>query len=299
MINHRMKKVKAFFYVLSQSIIPNKNYYKKIAKTNFSFSFKYLIGLMFFLNIMLILFLSSRYSYGKIKNFLNATVAGLESYPKDLIISVQNNTLFTTLNRPYFFWFNQNGQQRLFLVVDQSADTNKINIYKSSFLLTPTSIVMRIGDKNKIFPLTVLNALPSTVFNGTINKEVVNRWVLDLNNIKRSLPFYYFVVVAFLFILFFAGSLITTLIYLFAVSLIAYFYFKTFQHRHFHFKKVFQISFHANTFPYLLHYLLLSFPQTIKLPYPTVFSFQFFPFVFLLILVLFTNVGVWEAYHKE
>lgn len=292
MIIHRMKKVKAFFYILFHSLIPNQRYYKKITKTNFSFSFKYLIGLILLLNLILVTFIASYYSYSKIKKINNSIINSLKQYPSDLIISVKDNILFTTFDRPYFFWLKDNDKQKLFLVVDQSAENNKINIYKSNILLTPTSIVIHIGNKNKILPLTVLNGT-------SINKDRVNHWLLNLKNINKNLPFYYFAFIILLFVLLFTFSLITTLIYLLVVSLIAYFYFKTIQKRHFHFKKVLQISFHANTFPYILDYFFLSIPFPIRIPYNTPFTFESFPIIFLFILVIFTIIGVWEAYHEQ
>jgi hypothetical protein len=287
-----MKKVKAFFYILLKSIILNKNYYKKIAKTSFNFSLKYLIGLIFFLNLILILSLTTQYSYGKIKAFLKATSASLVNYPQDLVISVQNNTLFTTLNHPYFFWINEDKQQRLLLVIDQSADVKKIDLYKSLVLLTPTTIVVRSKQKSHYYPLSILNGL-------SVNKIKVEQWRLFLNTLSDKLFFYYLVGVIFLFLFLNLASFLITISYLFIVSLVVFLYFKLIHHRHFHLKKVLQISFHANTFPYLLDYLFLSLPQPIKLPYPTIISVQFFPLFFLIILTLFTIIGVWEAYREE
>jgi hypothetical protein len=288
-----MKKVKAFFYILSKSAFLNKNYYKKITKTSFSFSLKYLIGLIFFLNLIFILSFINRYSYYKIKNFFNAASASLANYPQDIIISVQNNTLFTTLDRPYFFWINEDKQQRLLLVIDQSADIKKIDFYKSLFLITPTTIVMHFNNKYYYYPLSILNGL-------SVNKIKVEQWRLFLNTLSSKLFLYYFIGVIFLFVFFNLVSFLITITYLFIVSSVVFLYFKLFNHRHIHFKKVLQISFHANTFPYLLDYLFLSLPKAIiKLPYPTIISVQSFPLFFLLILILFTIIGVREAYRKD
>jgi hypothetical protein len=287
-----MRKVKAFFYILLHSLIPNQEYYKKITKTHFSFSFKYLIGLILLLNLVLVTSIASHYSYNKIKKINISIISSLKEYPNDLIISVKDNILFTTFDHPYFFWLKDDDKRKLFLVVDQSAENNKIDVYKSNILMTPTSIVFHIGDKNKILPLSLLNGI-------SINKDEVNKWLLNLENINKNLPFYYCAFTILLFVLLFTFSLIATLIYLFVVSLIAYFFFKTIQKRHFHFKKVIQISFHANTFPYVLDYFFLSIPFSIKIPYSAPFAFESFPIIFLFILVIFTIVGVREAYHER
>jgi len=293
MINHKMKKVKAFFYIILKSAILSKDYYRKIIKTSFNFSLKYLIGLIILVNLILIFSLTTQYSYNNIKNLLKATSASLVNYPQDLVVSVQNNTLFTTLDRPYFFWINDDKQQRLLLVIDQSADVKKIDLYKSLILITPTTIVVRFNNKSYYYPLYILNGL-------SVNKIKVEQWRLFLNSLSSKLFLYYFIGVIFLFVFFNLVSFFITITYLFIVSSLVFLYFKFFHHHHFHFKKVLQISFHANTFPYLVDYLFLSLPKPIiKLPYPAIISTQFFPLFFLLILILFTTLGVREAYREK
>jgi len=290
MINHRMKKVKAFFYVFLKSLFPNKKYYQKIAHTPFSFSFKYLISLMFFINLILIIILSSFYSPNKIRKTLEATIASLENYPQELVISIQNNNLFTTLDRPYFFWLKDNNRPQLILVIDQSADEKKIEIYKSKFLITATHLVYQKEGKYQSLPLSFLN-------NQYIDKTRVNQLKALILKINSRLLLYYFLGLISLFFLLFSFSLLINLFYLFFVSLAVFVFFKYLQKRHFHFSKVYQISFHAATFPYLLDYLLLTFPKSIKiLPlFPSTFT-RLFPLLFLIILTLFTTVGVLEAY---
>jgi len=292
MINHIMKKVKAFFYTLSRSLIPNNKYYKKITKTGFSFSLKYLLGLIFLLNLMAITLISWHYSYPRVKKVFTSVIDSLRAYPNDLIISVQNDILFSTLDRPYFFWLKDGERQRLLLVVDQSAEDNKIAIYNSTILLTPTSIVTQIGRKSNTIPIAAINGI-------LIDKKTIDRWASGLTTVKNNLVFYYSIGVAFLFIAMLTTSLIVTFIYLFVVSFVAYLYFKIFKKRHFHFRKVLQISFHANTFPYILDYSFIFIPLPTQLPYLNLFAPQFFPFIFLIILFFFTVNGVWKAYHEQ
>lgn len=85
-----MTKVKAFFYVLKNSLT-NLSYYPEILKTKVSFSFKYYFSLSF-IAVLILTFSISAPIIPVIRDFSNEFINEAEKlFPDDLIISSSNN----------------------------------------------------------------------------------------------------------------------------------------------------------------------------------------------------------------
>lgn len=297
MINNSMKKVKAFFYVFLKSSIPQKKYYQHLIKAPFKFSFKYFVSLVIFLNLIFIVALINQYSYQKITNWLYGIKKTLIEYPSNLLIFVKNGYLNTNADHPYFFWLKINDKKRLLVSVIETADKKVINDLPSPLILTKTELIVKNPNNYQTVSVLKLKELPEF----TINKQLTNQVVFTIDSFLRNLH-WYFLTAVFLVILIlpFISFLITGL-YLLIASVLVYLYFKFFQNRHFHFKKVFQISFHAITFPLTLEYLMMILPINLFLfnKYFLATSSIILPFLVVATFTLFTLIGVLEAYSNH
>jgi hypothetical protein len=142
MIKLKMKKVKAFLHIFLNSLIPNASYYRKILNTRFFFSFKYFLSLIILLSLVLIFNLLNKYSPPKIIHWLTQINKTIDQFPPDLNLFINNGSLITSYNRPYFIWVkDEKNKLRLLLVVDESASLEKINQYQSMALLRGSSRV--------------------------------------------------------------------------------------------------------------------------------------------------------------
>jgi len=293
MINLKMKKVKAFFYVFLKSFVPNSYYYTKILKTRFLFSFKYFIALIVFLNFLFGLGFLFRYPPQKINYWLKAIDSALTNFPSDLNVFIDKGYLISSYNRPYFFWLNdEKGRLRLIFVVDESGYLEKINQYKTFILLTKTDLFIKTKNEIKKIPLKSFNEI-------IINKETIKSVLQPLSLIKKFFYPFYFFILLFIFGLITVTSFFINLFYLFLASGIVFVLLKLRLKKKYHFKKVFQISFHASTLPLFLDYLIFSFPYLLPIRIYLPIKLPPFPLIFLFLLIIFIIVGVYEAYYRN
>jgi len=291
MINLKMKKVKAFFYVFLKSFIPNSSYYTKILKIRFLFSFKYFIALIIFLNFLLGLSFLYRYSPQKVNYWLKTVYSALNNFPSDLNVFIDKGYLISSYNRPYFFWLNdEKGRLRLFLVIDESASVEKINQYQTKVLLTKNDLFIKTANQTKRISLNSFDKI-------VINKKTVNTIAQQLSLVKKFFYPLYFFIFLLLLIFIIGFSFFINLFYLFLASFLVFILLKLRPLKKYHFKKVFQISFHAATLPFLLDYLTFSFPYLLPIKIYLPIKPLPFPLLFLFLLIIFIIAGVYEAYY--
>jgi len=294
MIKLKMKKVKAFLHIFSNSLIPKASYYRKILNTRFIFSFKYFVFLIFALSSIIIFNLINKYSPLKINHWLNEINKSIEQFPPDLNIFINNGLLTTTYNRPYFIWTkNDKNKLKLLLVVDETGSFEKFKQYPSIILLTKTDIFIKQNGQIKKIPLSSINKTQ------IINKESLIPLKEKISWIKKFFYPLYFSIVVFALILVPFFSFIVNTIYILLASLITFLFLKFKTEKKYHLKKIFQISLHACTLPLLIDYLFfnLPLPKLIK----TSFNIKLlpFPFVFIFLLAVFIFIGAYEAYYNH
>jgi len=287
-----MKKVKAFLHIFLNSLIPNASYYRKILNTRFFFSFKYFLSLIILLSLVLIFNLLNKYSPPKIIHWLTQINKTIDQFPSDLNLFINNGSLITSYNRPYFIWVkDEKSKLRLLLVVDESASLEKINQYQSMALLTKTDLFIKQNNQLKKIPLTAFEKI-------TVNKEKLKLLKEKISFINKLLyPLYFGVfILAVLLIPFF--SLMINIAYAFFASVIVFVLLKLKPEKKYHLKKIFQISLHASTLPLLIDYLAFNFPPLLKL-IKTGFYIKAppFPLVFIFLLAIFIFTGAYEAYY--
>lgn len=274
-----MRKVKTFFHIFKNSLIPTSAYYKKLLKTNFGFSFKYFISLVSLLVIISLLafaFKSSMYkkNYSKLRA---SVISALDNYPADLLITVENGRLSTTYERPYILFLNYNSVPHPLLVVDERAEFEKIDQYKTTVLVTSKGVVVRDNQQLKIYRFRQDD-------NFTINKTRVDSFKKATLGFFRLAPFFFLILLLLAMV---AGSVLLSffkLVYFLIPSLLVFIVVKFFVKK-VKYGKVFQISLHSTTLPILFEFLL------------PLFGFRFrFPFWFFILTVVFLATAVYEAY---
>lgn len=239
-------------------------------------------------NICLVIFLVIKYNPKKVNSLLSTLSTNLSQYPDDLIVSIHKGRLVTNNNRPYLLWLDQNDKKNLLLVIDETATQNKIRQYNSSALLTAQELVVNESS----IPLGYLD-------DQKLTKQEVNQFVQTIDKARSLLPVLFVVGALLLLILTPLASFVITFIYLLIASVIVFLVFKVFFQKHFHFRKIFQVSFHAITFPLALDYVFMFVRPTIPMSESNLLVFfrQIpFPMLFLVILAVFVAVGVYEAH---
>jgi len=288
------QKVKTFFHVFKQSIFPQPDYYSKIPKASITFSFKYFLSLIISLNLILLIFVSVRYNPGKINRFINSIIISLKEYPDDLVINLRKGSLFSSYNRPYFFWGDLAGKRKLYFVIDESASAGKILQYHSQVLLTKKELVINNQTSNVEY-----KTIPLAYFGDkTFDKKNSEQFISLLTIAKSLLIVVYFVVVPSLMLILPLSSFVITLFYLSIISFFIYIVFKTYFHKRIHYKKTLQVGLHAVTLPLLLDYILIIFKPSI----PANFYFKPFipsPIAFVILLAVFVFAAVYETYQDQ
>lgn len=244
------QKVKTFLHIFQNSALPQAPYYHKLLKTKFSFSLKYFLTLVFCVNLIFFLFYFLKINPKKVASLKNSLSQSLQTFPKDLKITIRDGKLTTNSNRPYFFWLNQNGKKLLLAVVDEVASPEKINEYRSQVLLTSNVIVL-----NKKSFKTEKNLIPYQALQLTLTKRGINEVKDVVLRLFTVLIFIFFVLGIFVVPLFVSFSyLLSTLV----LSILCFFLFKLFYKKH-TFDKTFQLSLHAITIPFSLEFGLRYF----------------------------------------
>ncbi len=291
-----VRKVKTFLHIFLRSLIPHTLYYSKILKAPFSFSFKYFLAMLFILNIFFIGSFFIRYNPKKIHSLLSSFSVSLSSYPSDLIISVKKGRLITNNNRPYLLWLDYQDKKNLLLVIDETATPKKIQLYKSSLLFTSNEVVIRDMKTNTLSTLPI-NYLDDQKITG----ENIYQVIKTINASLLFFPLLYSIFIAILVGLLPVASFLITSLYLLFSSCIVYLVYKFFAKKHFRFKKIIQVSFHAATFPLFLDYVLIILRPTIRMGTGVFLPLRQIPFplLFLTVLAFFVAVGVYEAHAEE
>lgn len=290
MIIGSMKKVKVFFRVLLNSIIPWPSYYSKILHMQFSSSLKYLITLVLLLNIFFIGSIYSKINYNKVHSIISAFLVSTKQIPVDYNLQITNGALLTNYNRPYFFWLDYQGRKELITVVDETATPDKIDKYGSLFLLTSRDLVTQ-GDL-KTIPLSTLGPI-------TINQGLIRETISVFETILKFLPLIYICIIIILTVFMPLFSFAVTVFYLLIASLIGYFTYLIFTKRHVKYKKTVQIAFHAATLPLILDYFIIILRPSLPFKSFIVIPESFFPIIFIFLLSFFIFTGIYEAHEHH
>lgn len=290
-----MKKIKTFFHVLTNSAIPGEHYYKKIPKTHFGFSFKYLFFLIFIIHFITTVIVLTRILLfeNTITNLKTNIMQTFDSFPQDLVITVKNRRLFTNYNHPFIAWFHYKSIPFPMVVVDEYAQAGKIREYDSLALLHAEGVTTQTREKLSTYPFE-----KNTTY--IINKgkvEVLKNFFLYWFSLLFPTAFLVFFVLSISLLPF--AYFIAKFISLAILSIVVFIAAKL-SYPHIQYKKILQISLHAITLPLILEYitfLVMPHRPVFKLWPGTQLAVQLrFSWLFIAIYFLFIAVAVYEVY---
>lgn len=277
-----MKKVKSFFAIFFNSLLPQDRYYQKIVHSKFNYSLKYYLSFLSLINFVYITILVTAYlSPFKIINTVFDIKNRLQTYPPGLSMTLRNGNLTTTLDSPYFVWSDK--RSNLFLVVDEFSAPQKIKEYQSQVMLTGKEIVFYDNKQITTYPYN--NSLKIDV-----NQTSVQKLGRSLNIFLVTYPYLFFVLFILGYLIFNLISLGINFAMIAVASLLVLTIYKLLKkkfafHKVLHIKKIIQIGLHAITLPIILDYI---------------FSFSNFsrilPLTYLVLIIIFTFTGIYEAY---
>ena len=213
--------VGSFIHVLVNSFFPKLDYYQKLPKTRFLFSFKYFVALIFILNtILLSIFLIKIATSFDLKQVQQSLYKSLDSYPADLTITIKNNRLMTTYDRPYIMYFNYNGVPHPLIVVDEFATAEKINSYEAAILLTRDGFAVRQNEDNiQFYNYKQNNAV-------SISKEGVTKFKKAVTTVFNLLPLLLLLTLIVMVPFVSAAIIVSRFLYLAIVSVFVFLFFR-------------------------------------------------------------------------
>jgi len=261
-----MGKVKTFLHVFRHSLLPDFQYDRKIIKTPFSFSCKYYLTLILFVQtLFFFLFILIHYpKYSLLKKILYQTT---NNFPPSLSITIENNQAYSNYNRPYFAWADDENKKLLIFVMDEYAKPDKIISYKSLAMLTRNQLVISDLRQSAQFIL-----LSPTILPKSINKQTIANVRPTLQNDLEGLLIILAVALlgAVVFVILVGETSWLVMIALIARLLLC--------RRRVSFSKLLQAAFHAVTFPLIITNicLLFDFPITLLIRNNLLLSLIFF-----------------------
>lgn len=295
-----MRKVKTFLHVFINSLFPFAWYYKKILKTRFSFSFKYVITLIMILHsIFAMIFFVKNVIMNKSLHELNDKLLEMvNNYPSDLVIRIKNKQLTMNYDHPYIMWFDIKKFPTPVLVVDAFAQAEKINEYGSYILLHSDAITIRNpnNDQIKTYPLHESSEYVITK-NRVRNMQNI---VFDTSAVRLTtiiLAGYIGINIILLI-----SFIILKIIYFMLFSAVIFFVIRnSIKNTHIGYKKIVQISFHASTLPLIFEYIVITSKIRFSLEKGgfSIGQLGLLMWFFSIVYGAFLTVGIYETYHKE
>lgn len=284
-------KVKTFFDIFVNSLIPQTASYIRLIKMPVKKSFAYFIGLILFTTALYSIYIAVNYTPLSLKKTLLQIRTMFFRYPKDMTIEISKGYLYTNRGIPYSVWLEDGEKVRMMVEIDESAPAQKIHDSYALVLVNNKEIVFRSQiSKNKTF------SIPLKFFNDqVITKKTADRYIKILDSMGKNVFSYYAVFFMFLFVSVFAVSFVKISISLFLASSAVYAMFKIYgfmnprdhHAQKLHYNTVIHTGIHAMTLPVIIMVGLRFFNG--HLPYNS--------FTALTILFLFT--GIYEIYYGK
>jgi len=287
-----MEKLKRFFHNVWRSAV-DFSYYKDIVQAPFSFSLKYIFFLLVIINLAGGVFFGLNLikiipQLPKISEDIKTTARSL--FPSDLIININNGTVKTNVDEPYFIDFPENLKSRdnryLHLItIDTKANIDEINTYKTIMLVTKNNLVYI--DRNSGYRVQPLSDIKGYY---QIDKYVYNNILSKLLPYLRYLQAVIYIIIFTSIIIYpvAAASLDLSgkLIYLLFFCLILLVICRLLKIS-LNYKKIYQLSFHGLTIPIFISTLSAWFNFTLP------------PFSYSLIFLLIMTVILYQFKEKE
>ncbi len=274
--------------------LTNPSYYKDILEAKKSFSFKYLFSLFFVTSLIVGITISVRMLrvvpqtpkfVETVKTFL------VETYPKELKLTLKENKITTNVKEPYFINLKEEQKAAIapfehLVVIDTKASPEKIQELNSLFLVNSENLVISDGSVSGSYKVVPLNETLAKIPNGVSMDKTLFTSILE----KMS-PYFLKILpriiigISIAILLLYAPlrggiSFLVEILILLPLSLILFLAAKVLKKK-ITFSKTYQMSLHGATIPVTLSFL---FGFTGLYPYMMLISWLAF-FIFMFVVV--------------
>lgn len=277
-----MKYLKNFFRTFGSSLFPTDKFYQSIPEHKLSFSLKYFLTL-----VVLISIFSNLVTFGVFypKKSIDDQKMGVEeflnSYPKDLKVSIEEGTLVTNKKKPLKFWWT--GVANPLLVIDETADLQKMVNYKSLIVLNDTQMLAKKYNSNK----SELAPIGKDV-NLKFDYSHIQYAKKTINEIYTLMPFLWVILLVLIYLVVPVILTAIKITYLILASGLIFLIFKFISPK-LEFFKVFQLSLHSSTLPTVIGSVLALSIENVGLQG-----------IFFGLTLIFLGSAVYEVYvYKE
>lgn len=258
-------------------------YYSNILSAPFSFSLKYLFGLLFFIALIQGIVFSIAFipTVPKIPGYIEESKQIIKNlYPSGLTVTIKDGSLRTNVDEPYYIPFPArfNIKDMSLVAIDTKASVDSFKKYNTAFLVTKNALAYPDSDTKgsyKVYPFSDVKGFV------IINREAYDRVVSVI------IPYfkYYPLAIAAIFVFFLLivpifGSLFSlsgVLLYLIVLSLVIHLISK-FMKLTLSYSHVFRLGMHGLTFSLVFNLFKSSMGITIPYTYTL-------PFILWMIIV--------------
>lgn len=275
-----LRKVKTFFHVFINSLLPHQPYYHKLLTTKFKFSTAYFISITTIVYLISMATLAYRYDYPKsFLDMASSFTKSIELFPSDLTISLQNGILRTNYNHPYFMWLDYKDNKILIMTIDPNASSSSAPLLNSIALLTGREVIIKDAFNAGRYQISPYPGTSTVITKASLLESIVAIYSI-LKVFLLLSPLVIFIVLPALVVL-------VSLLYVFLASSIVYIVVKLLFRKRFSLHKNIQLSMHAVTMPLILNYgfAMIGINTAIL------------PLIFLPLLTLYTGIAVYEAHY--
>lgn len=264
-----MNKLKIFFKTFRRSLT-EPAYYKDILSAKFSFSVKYLFGLLFFVSFIIGIITSVQILrlIPQAPSFVeNAKSFVVKTYPSELVLTLKNKKVVSNVSEPYFIDLPPENKDVItgfdhFIAINTKGSVDDFETLSSMLVVTPDSLVASdTGGGYKVIPLSETFAkIPDGAYIDQTNLKLILEGVSPY--LLKLIPNVLYVISIILITLypllraFF--SLVTQMIVLLPVALVLFIFAKIVR-RQISYAKVYQFCMHGLTITTILSLVFGSF----------------------------------------
>lgn len=263
-----MKKIKAFFYVLSKSVTSPK-YYNDLLGTNLAFSIKYFLVLALFAS-MFTTAVTFVPQMSKIKEGVDSFIAHtLEVFPDDFVITTKSGELSINKPEPYIIPMPQISKEERetdqeipaqkipanVVVFDANGTIENLESYDTFLLVNKSNILAMGTNKIEVYPL---KNLPD----GELTKKDLVEFTDSIKPIASAIPYIVLALATISAVFYYFGF---RLFYLLFVGLIL-FVVGRLRGLNLGFGRYYQIGLHALTLPLLVEIAVDTLEISFTLP---------------------------------
>ncbi len=288
-----MRKVKIFTRTFWNSLT-KPSYYKDINEAKFSFSFKYLLSLFLLVSFIVGVSISAR-TLGFISQtpkFVESTKSFMvETYPKELKLTLKEGKITTNVKEPYFVDLAENKKASIepfkhFIAISTKGNPEDIKNLDSLFLVTGDNLIVSEGSASGGYKVISLNNALFKIPNGISLDKLLFTSILDkftpyaLKILPRIIVGISLLILLLYPLLRGTFGFIFQTVFLLPAALILFIGAKIAK-RKLSFAKMYQMSLHGATIPVILSFI---FGFSGLYPYVSIVSWLAF-FVFMLVVI--------------